>query len=200
MNANQSTITNPLRRRRITSITPCKPQAQRGANPLRRRRMMSITPCKPQAQRGANPLRRRRITLITPCKPQAQLGVNPQRRRRITLITPCKPQAQRGVKKLFYLIIFVASLVFQTCSDDARPPSCQILVHVSGECMCNVFIYTPEGLCLQSKIYDCQQTTFLTFNIYQEGPLTIKAEYHEKSATVTVTAQYTHSHEVSIIL
>ena len=71
-------LITPLRRRRITWITPCKRSTARGYStiPLLRRSITWITPCKRSAARGYStiPLLRRSITWITPCK-QAQLGV-----------------------------------------------------------------------------------------------------------------------------
>jgi len=95
-----------------------------------------------------------------------------------------------------FLIIF---LLFASCSAKDPNPA-QILVSVSNECICNVFIYSPDGLCLQSKIWDCQETKQLIFNIYYEGALTVKAEYKEKSASQTITTHFGKSTEVSIFL
>jgi hypothetical protein len=73
------------------------------------------------------------------------------------------------------------------------------MVTISGECVCNVFIYTPEGLCLQSKIYDCSETTRLFFNVYHEGELLVKAEYRDKVITKPITTTPNKTTEVDMI-
>ena len=103
-------------------------------------------------------------------------------------------------KFIIYLSILAASFAMPDCSGDAHPGAAQILVKVTGECICNVFIYTPEGLCLQSKIWDCQQTTVLIFEIHHTGQLTVKAEFLNKSSSQTITARPGQSLEITIIL
>jgi hypothetical protein len=105
------------------------------------------------------------------------------------------------MKNLFiYISLFVAIFGCFTCSknDNLRPA--QVLVTVTGECVCNVFIYTPEGLCLQSKIWDCQETKVLIFELYYEGLLTIKAEYKDKTVSKPITTQLGKTTEAGIIL
>ena len=99
-----------------------------------------------------------------------------------------------------FLISIIVALFFSTCSDDSSDPKpSQILVSVSNECLCNVFLYTPEGLCLQSRIWDCQETKLLIFNVYHIGDLIIKAEYHERSASETITVVSGKTHEIGIV-
>jgi len=90
-------------------------------------------------------------------------------------------------------------LSFASCTNEPDPRPATIHVRVTGECVCNVFIYTTGGICLQSKIWDCQETTYLTFDVFQEGQFTIKAEYRDKSASQTLTAQLDKTYEVDII-
>ena len=93
--------------------------------------------------------------------------------------------------------IFINPRHGQNSSD--LPPSATILVTVSNECVCNVYLYTPDGLCLHSKIWDCQETKVLSFTTLYEGVLTVKAEYKEKSASVKKTAQPGKTTEASLI-
>ena len=101
-----------------------------------------------------------------------------------------------GLRGAFFLIFLSLCL---SCSDSSDPHSSRIFVRVSGECVCNLFLYTSEGFCLQSKIWDCQETTYLTFDVFQEGQFTIKAEYRDKSTSQTITAQLDKTYEIDII-
>lgn len=103
------------------------------------------------------------------------------------------------MKKSNLTILLIAALFCLDCSDNIERPA-QILVTVSGECVCNVFIYTPEGLCLKSRIWDCEETNILIFDLYYEGPLTIKAEYKQKTASITITSAYGKTTEAGITL
>lgn len=100
------------------------------------------------------------------------------------------------------ILTLSAALLFPlSCSDDSdRQQPAQILVTVSNECLCNVFLYTPTGLCLQSKIWDCQSTKLLIFEVFYEGTLSVQAAINEKSATQTITAHYGKTSAVDIIL
>ena len=95
------------------------------------------------------------------------------------------------------ILLFTFSLSCTTPHPDPRPAT--ILITVSGECICNIFLYTPEGLCLQSKIYDCNETSRLAFTVFYEGPLTIKAERGDKIVTQPTTAVYNKTTEAGII-
>ena len=105
----------------------------------------------------------------------------------------------RGTKQSILTLLLFLFLSFASCTDSSDPHSSRIFVRVSGECVCNLFLYTSEGLCLQSKIWDCQETTYLTFDVFQEGQFTIKAEYRDKSASQNLTAQLDKTYEVDII-
>ena len=100
----------------------------------------------------------------------------------------------RGASLLLFLF-----LSFASCSTDSDPHSARIYVRVSNECVCNLFLYTSEGLCLQSKIWDCSETTYLTFDVFQEGQFTIKAEYRNKTTSQTITAQLDKTYEIDIV-
>ena len=103
------------------------------------------------------------------------------------------------MKKLLFLTLL--SFCCFSCSDRYSEFSpAQIVVNISNECVCNVFLYTPGGLCLQSKIWDCQETKVLIFNVIYSGELIIKAELREKSASESITIQYGKTYEVGITL
>ena len=120
-------------------------------------------------------------------------------------ILPLRPHPasfpmQQYRTKLFAIPFFaILFFLFLSCSRTNEPQPAQILVTVSNECLCNVFLYTPEGLCLQSKIWDCGETKLLIFSIYYEGALTVKAEFNDRSASLSVTARYGKSTEAGII-
>jgi hypothetical protein len=104
------------------------------------------------------------------------------------------------MKNLFISIsLLVASFGCLTCTDSDNPRPAQVLVTVTGECVCNVFIYTPDGLCLQSKIWDCQETQVLKFDLFYEGALIIKAEYKDKTVSKSITTQFGKTTETGII-
>ena len=78
--------------------------------------------------------------------------------------------------KKFRLVFSLAALLLLIgCSKDT-PPRAQLLVTVTGECVCNVFLYNQSGLCLQSRIWDCGETKILTFDVYQEDEISVVAE------------------------
>ena len=98
------------------------------------------------------------------------------------------------------IILIVLSFTHLTCSDQyAQADQAQVLVTVSNECLCNIFLYTEAGLCIQSKVWDCQETQILVFNIHYKGSLTVKGEYREKTASQTITTQYGKTSAVDII-
>ena len=105
------------------------------------------------------------------------------------------------MKKLsISIILTVMSLSCLTCSDGNSPTQpAQVIVTVSNECICNVFLYTEAGLCIQSKIWDCKETKALVFNIYYQGVLTVKGEYRGKTASQTITTQYGKTSAVDIL-
>ena len=105
----------------------------------------------------------------------------------------------RGTKQSILTLLLFLFLSLASCSTNSDVPSSRIFVRVSNECVCNLFLYTSEGLCLQSKIWDCQETTYLTFDVFQEGQFTIKAEYRDKTTSQTLTAQLDKTYEVDII-
>ena len=109
------------------------------------------------------------------------------------------PPSLRGTKQSILTLLLFLFLSFASCCTNSDVPSSRIFVRVSNECVCNLFLYTSEGLCLQSKIWDCQETTYLTFDVFQEGQFTIKAEYRDRSASQTLTAQLDKTYEVDII-
>ena len=109
------------------------------------------------------------------------------------------PPSLRGTKQSILTLLLFLFLSFASCSTNSDVPSSRIFVRVSNECVCNLFLYTSEGLCLQSKIWDCQETTYLTFDVFQEGQFTIKAEYRERSVSDTIQTQFGHTREVGII-
>ena len=114
---------------------------------------------------------------------------------RIPIIPPLK-----GVRGMFLILLLFLLLFPLSCSDPATEPRpATILVTVTGECVCNIFLYTPDNLCLQSKIYDCSETTRLAFNVYYQGELTIKAEYRDKVVTLPITTAYNRTTEADII-
>ena len=90
-------------------------------------------------------------------------------------------------------------LSFASCTNEPDPRPATIHVRVTGECVCNVFIYTTGGICLQSKVWDCQETTVLAFNLYLEDTLIVKAEYRDKTASETIRTQFGHTHELGIV-
>jgi len=103
------------------------------------------------------------------------------------------------MKKFIFTLSLAALLAaFPSCSDDNTRPA-QIIVTVADECVCNIFLYTPDGICLKSKIWDCQETKHLLFNVYYEGVLIIKAEIKDKSVSQSITTQYGHTYEVGLI-
>ena len=117
-------------------------------------------------------------------------------------ISPNRPPSSvklREINSVLLRVLFCLFLFF-SCLDSPNPQPATILVTVSNECVCNVFLYTPDGLCLQSKIWDCQETKVLSFTTFYEGILTIKAEYKSKSASQTITTHPGKSTEVGIIL
>ena len=98
------------------------------------------------------------------------------------------------------LIVVLALFVAACSSNDApNPRPATIIVTITGECVCNVFLYTSEGLCLQSKIYDCQETSRLSFNVFYEGSLTVKAEYRDKTTSQAIQTKFNKSQEISLI-
>jgi len=104
------------------------------------------------------------------------------------------------MKKIFIITsLIVISMTSCSDSDSDKPAPAQIIVTVTGECICNVFIYTPDGLCLQSRIWDCQQTNKLIFNLYHDGNLIIKAEYRDKSVSESVTTHFGHTIEIGLV-
>ena len=114
--------------------------------------------------------------------------------------SPISPQISKSPLKLLILLTTLICAFTFSCSDTgADPRPATILVTVTGECVCNIFLYTPEGLCLQSKIYDCNEIRRLSFNVYYEGALTIKAEYRDKVVTLPITTTYNKTTEADII-
>ena len=114
-------------------------------------------------------------------------------------ISPHRPQKNSLLLRVTHSVLLCVFLFFYSCTDTAPQPA-KILVTVSNECVCNVFLYSPDGLCLQSKIWDCQETKVLSFTTFYEGILTVKAEYKSKSASVEITALPGITTEASIIL
>ena len=113
---------------------------------------------------------------------------------------PISPQISKSPLKPLILLTSLICAFTLSCSDigtDPRPAT--ILVTVTGECVCNIFLYTPEGLCLQSKIYNCNEIRRLSFTLYYQGELTVIAEYRDKVVTLPITTTYNKTTEADII-
>jgi len=149
--------------------------------------ILSATPCHPEQSR--------RISFpISPHSPLCHSERSIAKPKNlIASSVPLREISSVSLRVLFFVFLFFS------CSDTPDPQPAKILVTVSNECVCNVFLYTPDGLCLQSKIWDCQETKVLSFTTFYEGVLTLKAEYKAKSASLEITTHPGKTTEASLI-
>ena len=135
-----------------------------------------------------------------------QSSISPHRPNRPqSPISPHRPQKNsvflREFPSVLLRVLLFVFFTLSSCQNSSDlPPSSTILVTVTGECTCDLFLYHPDGHCLQFAPYDCNESNHVIFTTYQPGPLILKAIHKERVIALTITPIPHHTTEAGIIL